>query len=106
MYNAFRKMINDIFNNENFIQFCYINGIQYKCLVSSVEDGMLFTEAGRQNLENFTLEVQITEQNINNLPKENDKIIFRHKEYKVAHFDLDSTLSTIKLYIVSNSRGK
>lgn len=106
MYNAFRKMVNDIFNNENFIQWCYINGIKYKCLVSSVEDGMLFTEAGREDLANFTLEVQITEQNLNNLPKENDRLTFRRKEYKVAHTDIDSALSTIKLYIVSNSRGK
>lgn len=106
MYDAFRKMVNDIFNNEQFVQWCYINGIKYKCLVSSVEDGMLFTEAGREDLENFTLQVQVTEQNINNLPEENDRIQFRRKEYKVAHLELDSTLSTIKLYIVSNSRGK
>ena len=55
MYDTFRNMINDIFNNPDFIEFCYINGIKYKCLVSNVEDGVLYTEAGLEDTVNFSL---------------------------------------------------
>lgn len=106
MYNAFRRMINDLFNNEQFVQFCYVNGFKYKCIVSKTNDGVMFTEAGMQDLVNFTLDLQLTEQNYNNPPEQNDRVVFREKEYKISHVELDSSLSTVRLYMVSNSRGK
>lgn len=105
MYDSFRKAIADIFDNPDFTQFVYINGIKYTCLVSAVNNDLAFTEVGLQNLINFTIDVQITEQNKNNIPKQNDRITFRNKQYKVAHVDIDSALSTFKLYVISNSKG-
>lgn len=105
MYKAFRKMINDLFNNENFTEWCFINGIKYKCIVSSVDGGFTYTEAGLQNMISFNLDIQITEQNKNNLPKQNDRITFRTKQWKVATVDIDSTLSVVRLGICSVSKG-
>lgn len=105
MYEAFRNAINEIFENPDFYQFVYINGIKYKCLASKVEDGIAFTEGGLVNDVNFALDVQITEQNKNNLPRSNDRITFRGKQYKVERVDVDSALCTFKMYIIDNSKG-
>ena len=106
MYDTFRNMMNDIFNNPDFTEVCYVNGIKYICIASSVQNGMYFSEAGLQDTVNFTLDLQVTQQNKNNLPRINDRIQFRHKIYKISHIETDSALSTIKLFLVSNSRGK
>lgn len=106
MYDAFRKMIADLFNNQNMIEFCYINGMKTKCIVSTLDGGMMFADSGMQDLQNFTLDIQLSEQSYNNPPDQNDRILFRNKEYKISHIEYDSTLSTAKLYIVTNSRGK
>lgn len=105
MYDTFRNMVNDIFNNPDFTEFCYINGIKYTCLVSPVTNDIAFTEAGLEDLVNFYIEVQLVDQNKNNLPKENDRVKFRNKQYKISHVDIDSALSTLRLYLISNSRG-
>lgn len=105
MYDTFREMVKDIFDNEDFTQECYINGFKYKCLVSSMDNGFEYTVAGLVDTVNFTLDIQIAD-NPTYMPKQNDKIIFRDKVYKVASTDVDSALATIKIYMVSTSRGK
>ena len=106
MYDTFRNAIADIFNNPDFTQIVYLNGIQYKCLVSTVNNDVAFTEAGLVDMVNFTLDIQVTDQSRNNIPKQNDRVTFRGKQYKIAHVDTDSALCTFKLYLISNSKGK
>ena len=105
MYDTFKEMVKDIFDNEDFIQYCYINGIKYKCLVSGIDNGMEYTVAGLVDTVNFTLDIQLADIPVRQ-PKQNDKIVFRDKEYKVASTDIDSALATMKIYMISTSRGK
>ena len=105
MYDTFKEMVKDIFENEDFIQYCYINGIKYTCLVSSISNDLGFTEVGLVDYVNFTLDIQIDKFN-GLFPKPNDKIIFRNNTYKVSHTDIDSALATIKIYLISTSKGK
>lgn len=105
MYDTFKEMAKDLFDNEDFVQYCYINGFKYRCIVSSIDNGMQYTIAGLVDTINFTLDILIAD-NPTYRPKENDKIIFREEEYKVAATDIDSALATMKIYMISDSRGK
>ena len=105
MYDTFREMVNDIFENEDFIQYCYINGFQYKCIASHITGGEDFTIAGLVDMVNFYLDIQVSDIGIER-PKPNDKVIFRDKTYKVSQVDEDSALATIRLYLISTSKGK
>ena len=105
MYETFKEMVKDIFDNEDFIQFCYINGFKYKCLVSAISNEFGFTEVGLVDYVNFTLDIQIADIT-KDIPKENDKILFRKRTYKVSHVDIDSALATCKIYLISTSKGK
>jgi hypothetical protein len=40
------------------------------------------------------------------MPEENDKVQFRNKFYKISHIDTDSAGATIKLFLISLSKGK
>ena len=105
MYDTFKDMVKDIFDNEDFTQYCYINGIKYKCLVSGFDNGFEYTVAGLVDTVNFTLDIQVADDPTLR-PKQNDKVMFRDKVYKVASTDIDSALATIKIYLISTSRGK
>lgn len=105
MYDTFKEMVKDIFDNEDFIQYCYINGFQYKCIVSSISNDDDFTLAGLVDMVNFHLDIQVDDIGIER-PKANDKVIFRDKTYKVSHVDEDSALATIRIYLISTSKGK
>ena len=105
MYDTFKEMVNDIFENEDFVQYCYIDGLRMKCVASYVSNGDEFTVAGLVDLVNFYLDIQIKDIGVR-YPKTNDKVIFRDKTYKISHVDEDSALATIRIYLISTSKGK
>ena len=103
MSNAFQDMIAELYQEEDFVEYCYIEGRQYKCFCSSIGDGTLFTDAGMVSEENFVLDLQI--RTLDRMPQENDKVQFRNKFYKISHIDTDSANTTIKLYLIDLSKG-
>lgn len=103
-YDVFKQMISQLYNNPDFIEPCWVEGRQYKCICSSIGDGTLFTDAGMVDEVNFTLDLQLA--TLDRVPKQNDKIVFREKTYKVSHIETDSANTTIKIYMISNSKGK
>lgn len=105
MYDTFKQMVKDIFENEDFIQYCYINGIKYTCLASGIDNDLAYTQVGLSDYVNFTLDIEI-EQFHGQFPQPNDKIIFRDTIYKVSHTNIDSALATIKIFLISTSKGK
>lgn len=104
MYDTFQNMIHDLFNNPDLYEFCYIEGFKYKCFCTTVEGGTYYTETGMVDDVNFALDIQM--KNLDRLPQQNDRIVFRDKEYKISHIDTDSALATQRLYLISNSKGK
>lgn len=104
MYDTFKDTIADLFNNPDFVQYCYIEGFKTKCFCSSVGNNIMFTEAGMVDEVNFTLDVQIAK--LDRLPQQNDKVIFRNNEYKISHTQTDSADASMKLYLISLSKGK
>lgn len=104
MYDTFKDMIADLFNTPDFVEWCYIEGRKYKCICSSIGNGIMFTEAGMVDEVNFTLDLELA--TLDRMPQENDKIIFREKQYKISHIDIDSANTSIKIYMISNSKGK
>ena len=104
MYDSFKDMIAELFNQPDFIEYCYIEGRQYKCICSSIGGGVMFTEAGLVDEVNFTLDLELA--TLDRMPHQNDKIVFRNKQYKISHIETDSANTTIKIYMISNSKGK
>lgn len=104
MYNVFQNMMNDLFNNPDFYEYCYIQGRQYKCFCSSIDGGIIYTEAGMVDDVDFYLDIQMC--TTDRLPEQNDRIIFRDKQYKIRKIDTDSALATQRLYLISNSKGR
>lgn len=103
MYQTFKDMVHQLFSDLDFTEYCYINGIQYNCIVSKLNNNIMYTEAGVQSEENFTLDLEIAA--LHQLPKEGDKIIFREKVYKIASTEEDSANASIKLYLIALSKG-
>lgn len=103
MLDAFKEMIAELYQEEDFYQYCYVEGRKYKCFCSSVGDGTMFTEAGLVDEVNFTLDLQL--RTLDRMPAKNDKVQFRDKFYKISHIDTDSANTTIKLYLISTSKG-
>lgn len=103
MYQIFREMIADIFADDSFTEPCYVNGIQYKCICSSISDDVAYTAAGLQSEVNFTLDLELAA--LHDVPKEGDKIFFREKQYKISSTSVDSANASIKLYLVALSKG-
>ena len=104
MYQAFKDMVAELFNQPDFVEECYIEGRKYKCICSSVGNGTLFTEAGLVDQCNFALDLELA--TLDRIPHQNDKIIFRENNYKVSHIDIDSANTTIKVYMIALSKGK
>ena len=102
MQNPFQKMINDIFSVEDFLEDCFIESIHYKCIVSPIIDNVSFGEAGLVDEENFTLDIKLP---ISKMPKKNDKVKFRDENYKINFIERDSANTSLKLHIVSLSKG-
>lgn len=82
MYDTFRDMISEIFNNEDFIEYTFVEGRKYKCVCSPVSNDVSFTEAGLMDTTNFTIDLELA--TLDRMPKMNDKLVFRDKSYKVA----------------------
>ena len=102
MQNPFQKMINDIFSVEDFLEDCFIESIHYKCIVSPIIDNVSFGEAGLVDEEDFTIDIKLP---ISKMPKKNDKVKFRDENYKINFIERDSANTSLKLHIVSLSKG-
>lgn len=104
MYDVFKNMISQLYNNPDFVEPCFVEGRQYKCICSSIGNGTMFTEAGMVSQQNFTLDLELA--TLDRMPQENDKVFFRQKTYKISHIETDSANTTIKLYLIALSKGK
>lgn len=102
MQNPFQKMINDIFSVEDFLEDVFIESIHYKCIVSPIIDNVSFGEAGLVDEEDFTIDIKLP---ISKMPKKNDKVKFRDENYKINFIERDSANTSLKLHIVSLSKG-
>ena len=102
MQNPFQKMIEDIFNCEDFLEDVFIESIHYKCIVSPIVDNVTFSEVGVESEENFTLDIKLP---ISKMPKKNDKVKFRDENYKINFIERDSANTSLKLHIVALSKG-
>ena len=102
MQNPFQKMINDIFSVEDFLEDVFIESIHYKCIVSPIIDNVSFGEAGLVDEEDFTIDIKLP---ISKIPKKNDKVKFRDENYKINFIERDSANTSLKLHIVSLSKG-
>lgn len=100
--NPFQKLIDDVFATPDFLEDCLIGGLWYKCIVSPVGDGIVYTDGGMESEENFTLDLKIP---LKHVVKENDRIKFRDKWYKVLNTELDSANTSVKLHIIALSKG-
>lgn len=99
---VFHKMMEDIFSNEDFLEEFLIDGLVYKCIVSPLTDNISFTDAGLSSGENFTLDIKLP---VYKMPKVNDRVKFRDKTYKIDSIERDSANASLKIYIVSLSKG-
>ncbi|MBO5856900.1 MAG: hypothetical protein J6Q87_01480 [Clostridia bacterium] len=101
--NVFEKMMNDIFSAEDFLETCTIGNLTYKCIVSSVADGVIYAETGLESNEMFTLDVKLP---MFKLPEKNDKVKFRGKTWKIAdNAIVDSANTSVKFTIIALSKG-
>ena len=98
----FNEFMNDVFNNPDFLEDVWIDNLHYKCIASGIADGITFSEAGLQSDENFTLDLKLP---VKKMPEENQRVKFRNKWYKISHVDTDSAAASIKVYLVSTSKG-
>lgn len=103
MNNVFKQMISEIFQNEDFISFCYINGFKQTCIQSSISNNILYTEAGLVDGVNFSLDLQIAK--LHRIPQEGDRVEYNGKFYKIASTETDSVSGSMKLYLISTSKG-
>ena len=102
MQNPFQKMMSDIFNCEDFLEDCFIEGQHYKCITSPIVDNVTFSEVGVESEENFTLDIKLP---ISKMPKKNEKVKFRDENYKINFIERDSANTSLKLHIVALSKG-
>ena len=102
MQNPFQKMINDIFSVEDFLEDVFIESIHYKCIVSPITDNISFSEVGVEREENFTIDIKLP---VSRMPKKNDKVKFRDENYKINFIETDSANTSIKIHLVSLSKG-
>ena len=103
MDSTFRDAISQIFSEQAFTQDCYINGIKTKCIQSSISNNILYTEAGMTDDVGFTLDLQIA--TLDRIPAQGDKLEYRDKVYKIASTEIDSANASMKLYLISPSKG-
>ena len=102
MENPFQKMINDIFSVEDFLEDVFIESIHYKCIVSPITDNISFSETGLVDEENFTLDIKLP---VSHKLKKNDKVKFRDEWFKINFIEKDSANTSIKIHLVSLSKG-
>ena len=102
MQNPFQKMMEDIFNCEDFLEDCFIEDHHYKCIVSPITDNISFADTGLVDEENFTLDILLP---VSRMPKKNSKVKFRDEWYKINFIEKDSSNTSIKIHIVALSKG-
>ena len=100
--NPFQKMMNDIFNCEDFLEDVFVESIHYKCIVSPITDNISFSDAGLVDEENFTLDIKLP---VSHMPNKNDKVRFRDENFKINFVERDSANTSVKLHIVALSKG-
>lgn len=100
--NAFHKAINDIFKDKNFLEDCFIDGMLYKCICSSVEDGVIYGDAGLVDDVGFTLSLKLP---LARFPQTGQKVVFRDATYKISNVVYDSAHASITLNLQSLSKG-
>ena len=100
--NPFQKMMSDIFNCEDFLEDVFVESIHYKCIVSPITDNISFSDAGLVDEENFTLDIKLP---VSHMPKKNDKVRFRDENFKINFVERDSANTSIKIHLVSLSKG-
>ena len=103
MDSTFRDMVHQIFECQAFTQICYINGFKTKCIQSSISNNILYTEAGMSDDVDFTLDLELA--TLDRIPVEGDKVEYRGKFYKIASTDVDSANASMKLFLISQSKG-
>lgn len=103
MDNTFKEMVKEIFEDQTFTQDCYIQGIKTKCIQSSISNDILYTEAGMSDGVNFTLDLEVD--SLDRIPAEGDKVEYRGKFYKIASTTVDSANASMKLFLISQSKG-
>ena len=96
-------MVHQIYQCEDFIEEVFINGYKQKCIQSTVSDNLIYTEAGLSNGVNFSLDLEIA--TLHRIPEEGDKVIYRNNTYKIASTETDSANASMKLYLISTSKG-
>lgn len=97
--NPFDVLIEDIFNANDFTEWCSVNGKRIKCISSSLTVAPQYTLYGIDDGINFYLMVKASDYK----PRKNDKIIFKNGTYKVDMFALDSARKTYNVYLKSLS---
>lgn len=103
MDETFKNLVHQIFQQEAFIEECYINGYRTPCIQSSISNNIIYTEAGMSDGVNFTLDVELD--TLDRIPAEGDKVVYRDKTYKIASTEVDSANASMKLYLISMSKG-
>ena len=103
MDNTFKQMVAEIFSDEAFIEDCYINGFKENCIQSTIQNNVIYTEAGMVDGVNFTLDLEVAK--LHRIPEEGDKVEYRGKFYKIASTETDSANASMKLYLISLSKG-
>lgn len=95
--NPFDFLIEDIFNCNDFVEFCYINNRKTKCISSEINTDSDYTAFGIDNGVSFFLRIKKD----NYRPKKGDLITFKQMKYKVDTFTLDSAGKSYNIYLNS-----
>lgn len=103
MDDTFKNAIHEIFQAKEFLEVCYINGFETTCICSPIGNNFVYTEAGLVDGVNFSLDLQIA--TLQSTPHEGDKVQFRGKFYKIASTEIDSANASMKIYLISQSKG-
>ena len=103
MDSTFSDMIKEIFRQSAFVQQCYINGFETTCICSPIGNNFVYTEAGLVDGVNFSLDLQLA--TLQATPHEGDKVQFRGKFYKIASMETDSANASMKIFLISTSKG-
>ena len=101
MATCFDRMMNDLFNVQDFLETCTINDMTYFCVCSKIDQSEAFTTSGLENEASFTLDFKRSD----NVPLAiNVKITFRGVTYKVEKLEPDSANASIKAYLLDLSQ--
>ena len=101
MSNIFQKAVDNIFQCSDFLEKCTIDGQVYDCIASVLTGENAYTVAGLAEEAAFTLILKLP------LPKpiRNDgKVTFRGKQYRVASQEVDSAPASVKIHLRDTSQ--